>query len=272
ASTLSVVITDNDAARLLAGSASNAIRYEYYKKGVGGYGFVYGSVFLVYGMILLSHKQKKNILRILLWLIISTTSVMIVFASYTTALLMLIVVFILSIYANSNNRNATFLFVVSVILIICFLNPILKFIHDWASDIDLYWITNRIGQLINAENSNSLEGLKRTQLYERSINAFISNPIIGDADIGGHSMILDFVGSYGIVGIFFVIAFFKLINLFKKEANKREGLIYFLLVALLAINTIDQIIFIPIIFFVLPLIISIKRRNVSEDRNNNTLL
>ncbi|MDY3929287.1 MAG: hypothetical protein SOZ34_08010, partial [Clostridia bacterium] len=47
ASTLSVVITDNDAARLLAGSASNAIRYEYYKKGVGGYGFVYGSVFLV---------------------------------------------------------------------------------------------------------------------------------------------------------------------------------------------------------------------------------
>lgn len=251
--TLLVVIVDNDAARLLAGAASEQVRQAYYRLGVGGYGFVYSCVFLVYGMIMLINREENFVLKILLFSLTALACIMIVFASYTTALLMVLIVIILSFYAKSKMKGATILFVIITIMVSLLLNPILEYIQKLAIDMDLYWISKRMGQLIGAENSGSLEGLRRIQLYLRSLNTFLEHPILGGTDIGGHSMVFDSIGRYGIFGIGFIAALIGwIIHLFH-EIKGREGLIYLLLIALLTINTIDQITFIPVLFFIFPI-------------------
>ena len=253
--TLAVVSVDNDAARLLAGAASEEERQSYYRLGVGGYGFVYGCVFLVYGMIMLISRETKLILKVLLFSLTALTCIMIVFASYTTAFLMMLIAIILSFYAKSKKKGATILFVIVVITVALLLNPILEYIQKLAMDMDLYWISNRMGQLIGAEDSGSLEGLRRTQLYLRSLDTFFEHPILGGTDIGGHSMVFDSMGRYGIFGMGFVAALIGWIVHLLNEAKGRKGLIYLLLIALLTINTIDQISFIPILFFIFPIMI-----------------
>lgn len=254
--TLVVVFKDNDAARLLAGAASEQVRQSYYRLGVGGYGFVYGCVFLVYAMIMLISREKSFVLKILLFSLTILTCIMIVFASYTTALLMMLIEIILSFYAKSKKRGAIVIFVIAVGMIVLFLNPILEYIHKLAIDMDLYWISKRIGQLTDAADSGSVEGLSRTQLYLRSLATFLEHPIFGGTYIGGHSMVFDTLGEYGIFGIGFVLAVSGWILHLFREAKGRNGLIYLLLIVLLTINTIDQIVFIPILFFIFPIIIS----------------
>lgn len=253
--TLAVVCVDNDAARLLAGAASEQVRQTYYRLGVGGYGFVYGCVFLVYGMIMLISRETSLVLKVLLLSLTALTCIMIVFASYTTALLMVLIEIILSFYAKSKMKGATVFFVIAVVMIVLLLNPILEYIHKLATDMDLYWISKRVGQLIGAEESGSLEGLRRTQLYLRSLDSFLEHPILGSTDIGGHSMFFDSLGKDGVFGIAFVVAVIGWILHLYKEAKGRKGLIYLLLIALLTINTIDQITFIPMLFFIFPIMI-----------------
>ncbi|MBQ8351564.1 MAG: O-antigen ligase family protein [Clostridia bacterium] len=269
--TLSVVIVDNGAARELAGAASDEVRNEYYKAGVGGYGFVYGSVFLVYTLLLYGHRQHNRTMKVLLLLLTILTCVMIVFASYTTALLLMLIVLLLSLYARTNSRKATVIFAFLIAAIVLLINPILNGIYEIAQNMDLYWISKRIGQLINAETSGNVEGLTRVQLYMRSMNSFLENPIFGAGEVGGHSMFFDTLGNYGLFGLILLVSICTWLGVMMKETKKREGLAYILVIALLVVNTIDQIVFIPLMLFVVPLIMQHKETN-DENRNHNALL
>lgn len=255
--TLSVVIEDNDAARLLAGAASDTLRRKYYAKGVGGYGFVYGCVFLSFGMVILANKEHW-LVKLLLWATVIVTAVMIVYASYTTAVLLILVEFILSFYAKSTSRGATvLLFIMGVLILLC-MDPILEFIYNTAVDMELEWIAKRIGQLINAESSGSVDGLKRTQLYMRSLETFAANPLIGGTELGNHSMVFDSLGQYGLVGLNYVTAFACWLYYLGKSMKSRSGLVFLLVFALLAINTMDQIVFLPMVMFILPIMMTVS--------------
>lgn len=255
--TLRVVMIDNDAARLLAGAASLEVRTVYYKMGVGGYGFIYGCVFVLYGLLLWVNKEKTIWLKVLLFFLLAITFVMIVFASYTTALLLAIIVLLLSFYTKTERKNATVYFVLAIIAIVWLHRPILKLIQDVASNMDLYWIENRIGQLLNADSEGSMSGLKRTGLYQMSLNSFVSNIFGGGEDIGGHSMVLDLLGRYGIWGGMFSIAFFSFLNSLRKITKGRDGLIYVAFMVLMCINTSDSIVLLPMVLFVVPHILSL---------------
>lgn len=250
--TLSVVIEDNDAARLLAGAASDALRRKYYEKGVGGYGFVYGCVFLSFGMVILANKEHW-LLKLLLWATVIVTAVMIVYASYTTALLLILVEFVLSFYARSTDKNATLLLVIAGGLIILCMDPILEFIYDTAVDMELEWIAKRIGQLLNAESSGSVDGLRRTQLYMRSLETFAAHPLMGGTELGNHSMVFDSLGQYGMIGLNYVAAFTCWLYYLGKSMKSRTGVVFILVLALLTINTLDQMVFLPMVLFILPM-------------------
>ena len=265
--TLIVVFNDNNAARLLAGAATDEERDIYYQQGVGGYGFVYGSVFLVYGMILFSTKQTSKMYKLLLWATAILTTVMIVYASYTTALLMIILAFCLSFYTKSKSRYAPYVFLIAVVAMVFFLNPLLELIYGMAMDMELEWITNRIGQLLNAEASGTIEGLKRVQLYKLSMESFMKNPLFGGQRIGRHSMLFDTMGLYGIFGLFLYAAIIKWLGILRRQSAGREGLVFWGVALLYVINTNDTIVFMPMVMFVLPMILSLTTRGATYEKD-----
>ena len=184
-----------------------------------------------------------------------------VYASYTIALLFLLIAILLSVFTISKKKWSTAIFILFVVIAIVLTQPIIAVIHDMAVEMDLRWIVNRTEQILNIDAVSDITNLKRFQLYEQSIQCFFSNPIIGGGDVGGHSMILDNLGSYGTLGIIFLCAVISWLNKIRKDAFNKEGMIYFLFMVLMLINNVDTITMLPMMFFVLPIMLSLKKTN-----------
>ena len=256
--TLSVLITDSTVARMLAGAGDEAYRAEYYAKGVGGYGFVYGWVFILFGIMSLVRREKRTVYKICLIALTVLTFITILYSSYTTAFMLSIIMIFLSVYSNTRSKQATVLFIIVVVLIVALLVPILSLLQDVARSMELTWIERRMGELISAEESDGLGQLRRSELYMKSINSFLENPIVGAGNVGGHSFVFDMLGNYGIFGLFFVIAVFYTIYGVSEKGLLRENLVYIVIMALLMINTLDSMVFLPMVLFALPLILKKK--------------
>ena len=273
AATLSVLATDNEAARLLAGSAKGEIRAAYYSKGVGGYGFVYGCCFLVFGLIMWLYSEKNILSKAILFFVTLLTAVMILYSSYTTALLLTLILVLLTFYSKSKSQKATLVFVLAAISIIALIGPILSAIHQLGENLELEWIVKRTEQLLDADESGSLDGLRRTKLYRYSWEVFKAYPLTGWTKYGGHSMFLDHLARYGVMGGIFAISYFGYLLGFNKKFGKRVGLVYWGLIVLCVINTVDTMVMLPMVLFVLPLMLSYQTEdNGCENRNTNPLL
>lgn len=271
---LSVLITDNDAARLLAGTAKDAVRYEYYSRGVGGYGFVYGCVFLIFGLSIWADKEKREPIRVLLWILITLMLVMILFSSYTIAVLFALIILVLSVYSRSKRKEATAILVIFLLMAFLLMGPILTVMHNVAQRIGLDWIVKRTAQLIDAQKTGAFEELSRIKLYRESIDIFIKNIWFGGTHTGGHSMMLDHLAQYGLLGGLFSFSFFRVLHKLGEKKGKRIRAIYWVFIGLLCINTADTIVMLPMVLFVLPMMISYDRNEEvkNEDRYCNTLL
>lgn len=257
-STLIVVIVDNNAARLLAGSATVEERENYYKQGVGGYGFIYGCVFLFYAMLIWA-KDIHGIGKLFTILLSITTFIMLLFASYTIAFLFSLIIILLFLYATSKRRLSIALFFTVFALIFLLRVPILEGLQNIATQLELYWIENRIGQLIDSSVTGNITELRRYELYSASWVSFISNPLIGGDSIGGHSMLFDILGEFGVFGLFFFICNFILLLRISTQLPSRKNIIYILFFIFMCIDTIDTIVLLPIVYFVLPIILKTKK-------------
>lgn len=268
--TLVVVISDNDASRLLAGAASESVGAMYYKKGVGGYGFIYGCAFVIYSFMLWFQSEKNKLLKIALLAIVITSFMMILYASYTIAFFIAIVSIFLSFIAKSNNKKLMLILLVVIILLAVLLNPILSFIKNIATELELHWIEKRVGQLINAEATGNISTLKRVQLYSQSLKSFFSNILIGGDDVGGHSFLFDIMGRYGLGGLLFGVAYYGLLYKMKKFFKGNIGLIYIVFMVFLTINTMDTIVLLPMVTYMLPLILSFIMQQEGNYEKNIT--
>lgn len=257
--TLTTVVFDHNAARLLAGAATTSERYIYYRQGVGGYGFVYGSTFLLFGIVLWREKEKSRAIQILLLAIIILTAVMIVFASYTMALLMMLMLFGLMFYARTESAlSGTVAFVMSLLVMFFFAEPVLNLVHGFADAMELEYIANRTGQLLNADIIGGGEQLKRVGLYKISLNSFLENMLVGGTKLGGHSMVFDSLGNYGLFGGAFCLSYFRRLNTLRRAAPRKEGLVYVLIIVLMIFNTSDTIMLLPMVMFLLPTVLSLR--------------
>ena len=265
--TLNVVMVDNEAARLLAGAAKGAVRQEYYRRGVGGYGFVYGMVFILFCILAWMMLEKKLSIKVLLLTIGVTVVAMIFFASYTAAILLTVVTILLAVFSRTKQKNATLFLILGACVLALFFEDILIGLRDFAETLDMQWITKRINQLLEAETSGDMESLRRVELYQISIETFFSNILLGGSDIGGHSMFLDTLANYGLIGVLFLGAFLKMLNEERRNCTVMKGSIYYLCILLLCINTMDIIVLLPMMLFALPLFLKAvddKKRSLQQ--------
>lgn len=252
--TISVLQTESDAARLLAGHASLSERAVFYSRGVGGYGYVYGSILLLYAIMSWLKVEKNKIINVFLACVLISGLVMIFYAAYTTALLLTAFSIMLWVAYNLIKKNPIiFLIVVfgGVLVGRFFILDNLIMLFD---SMELTWFSKRFTELYLAISGNDYDGLSRSFLYGKSIDCFFSNPFFGGSDIGGHSEVFDILGKYGLIGAFFLGCIIHFFYGIIRDYPMKYKASFFVLLLFMVVNPLDQMVMLPMCLFVTPLL------------------
>ena len=288
--TLTTLSVDSNASRLLAGKATESERAAYYAKGVGGYGFVFGSVFISYALVKFGRRINFKPGKIAIIALLAVIAVMVILASYTTAIILFFILVFVSAFTSAKKHNwiGFVLLFAGALLVILFRNSIFEMFAQLGKNLELPYVENRFTQLLRASDEGSVEGLRRYTLYKESLDAFFSQPLTGAAEVGGHSEIFDLLGMYGVLAIPFIVSQALMFRQMAKDSVFKVEIVYWIFFAYMFIDTVDSIVTIPIIYYILPFILSYsddeKERLVlpindkgvksvyEKSRSNNSLL
>lgn len=256
--TLTTLSVDSNASRLLAGKATESERAAYYAKGVGGYGFVFGSVFISYALVKFGRRINFKPGKIAIIALLAVIAVMVILASYTTAIILFFILLFVSAFTSAKKHNwiGFVLLFAGALLVILFRNSIFEMFAQLGKNLELPYVENRFTQLLRASDEGSVEGLRRYTLYKESLDAFFSQPLTGAAEVGGHSEIFDLLGMYGVLAIPFIVSQALMFRQMAKDSVFKVEIVYWIFFAYMFIDTVDSIVTIPIIYYILPFILS----------------
>ena len=252
--TLRILFTDINASRLLAGAADEATRMQYYTRGVGGYGYIYGIVFLNAALLMWQKNIKNQWMRLFVIAVIIVNYITILYSSYTIASILSIALFVIALYSSSKRSTSFLIFAALALLMVLFNGYVLELLKTLSDDIGLEYVSLHLQQLIEVGESDSLENIRRVSLYSISIKSFLRNPLLGSGETGDHSQILDGFAKYGMFYLPFILYIVKIGESWRKLLkNKRPYLIYILFFAFMLVNTCNDIRIPAVILFQLPL-------------------
>lgn len=256
--TLTTLSVDSNASRLLAGKATESERAAYYAKGVGGYGFVFGSVFISYALVKFGRRINFKPGKIAIIALLAVIAVMVILASYTTAIILFFILVFVSAFTSAKKHNwiGFVLLFAGALLVILFRNSIFEMFAQLGKSLELPYVENRFTQLLQASDEGSVEGLRRYTLYKESLDAFFSQPLTGAAKVGGHSEIFDLLGMYGVLAIPFIVSQALMFRQMAKDSVFKVEIVYWIFFAYMFIDTVDSIVTIPIVYYIIPFILS----------------
>ena len=240
----------------------------YSQRNIGGYGFFYSLPF--FGLILINLKKNK-ILNFLIWFLILLC---IVLSQYFILLMIFLLTFFIRVKTIKFNLFLLRLMVFFgsfIIFIIIFNNSfinLLKFLIDLTDFLNLSFLSEKISDFVNLlltnQGGNSIDS--RFYVYIKSVISFFRNPFFGSllepnpiGSVGGHSEILDLLGSTGIFGFIILILMIKILHPFKVFLNN-EYIYYstFILILIAILNPISSFPQISIMFLILPILYNNK--------------
>ena len=246
----------------------------YSQRNIGGFGFFYSLPF--FGLILINLKKNK-ILNFLIWFFILSC---IVLSQY----FILLIIFLLTFFIRVKNikfnlfflRLMIFLASLCLFFIICndSLINFLKFLIELTEFFNLNFLSEKIFDFVNLlltnQAGNSIDA--RLSVYIKSVISFFTNPFFGSllkpepiGSVGGHSELLDLLGSTGIFGFFILILMIKILHPLKVILNY-EYIYYstFILILIAIVNPISSFPQISIMFLILPILYN----NKNETKNS----
>ena len=196
------------AARVLASNSfANYGRDLYRKMGCGGFDFIYSLVILV-PVGLAACVKLKRFYKIIVAIATAGCIITILLSGYTTAILLLFLA--CTLFLCTINRGTLILTIVlSPLLIWLFINfrdEIANQVYAIAEMFSSKAVKDHLIELadIIAQKAD-VEDLDRVDLYTKSVEAFLMNPIFGSysvngaSAVSGHSTILDLLGGGGLV-------------------------------------------------------------------------
>lgn len=233
------------AARHLALSEDlvNADEYAFYKRAnIGSFSFTY-SLLLIYPMLIYMVRTGvcKKLVPAFMLIIVSMA---ILKTEYTTAILLMALCLLLFFMPRKLNKKHIVL-LVAVLLLIFLLSKL--FLGEMLMHMSSYFagsptVSTRLHDLgmmlsngFEAVNGGDLES--RSRLYHQSIQAFMKSPLWGSGDdVGGHSLLFDTTGRFGLVGLAaFILTYRQAFALFFKPHVNRPYYGYMLFCFLLAL-------------------------------------
>lgn len=200
-----------DASRILATGEDHYLTY--YKYNIGGFGFIY-SLVVLHPMIVCVLRRKNKILSILFTL---CAGLCIFKSAYTTATLLFLascVVYLFPLHGDMTKAKKWIRVIVIGLVFLLFLAPeLLEALAEW----DLLESSSKklkdIAEILRSGSgpSSTSSASAREEVYNKSVQAFVSSPIFGNVPFGsvnsgGHSFLLDSMADWGIFGGIMVAA------------------------------------------------------------------
>lgn len=211
--TIYALIKEPDISRMLAIGDENV--YALTKWGnVGGFEFIYSiDLLLLYCVVL----YKKKIISTLIFCIIFIPGIFcIVLSQYTLALLFLLPPILMIIFTSSRTRKWNFYIITGISFLLLLNRTLLQQTFDFITSLtDSKIVNDRIDYLsdvyngIDATSDVSL----RFDAYAKSLealwdNLFSVSYFSNIAETGGHSTILDILGTFGLLGIVLIVLYY----------------------------------------------------------------
>ena len=268
-----------DISRLLAGLQLEGSKTYYFKKGVGGYGHVFGMAFLLFGAIRWFKVSTNKKERAFLIVFLISNYLYILYAAYTTAITIALVLTGLALIAGMQRGPRMFILILVIVFVLVFADPILELAYNTAQDLELEWVVHRLGEIIDVESGGDTSALRRYGLYKESWDTFALRPIFGAIQDkgdswGGHSQILDVFAQFGLFASILLLFWNRCRRTCQRYIpNFKLGFFYLVFYAFAAIDTCTSMQIPIIVFFVVPLIAYLESEGkLNENRDTNLSL
>lgn len=182
----------------------------YQRLNIGGFDFIYYLPFLAPLMLFIFKKVSKWWLKGLALGVLFVLALTVYEAHYTTALVLSAVsVTLLILPEKVDMKKMVFYYFILLFLLYFFASSVSLFLGQMSEKTDVGVYTERIGnisELFAGEDMSGDDANNRVLLYQKSLNSFVNNPLIGStSSFGGHSFILDMLGGYGLLGLIVII-------------------------------------------------------------------
>lgn len=234
----------------------------YMSHNIGSFSFIYTLVLILPLLIYLIRDRKINLLAGISCLVII---VLAVFASeFATAFLFMLIsmmTFFLPIYFKK--KQIAWLFIGMFVFFMVGKSYLGQTLNWTASVVESEIVSDRLENLalfFIGEDTQNVEGdiESRMDLYEHSLEAFRASPIWGNSHIpvGGHSYMLDNLGSYGLLGLLAMIMMYRrLFNAFYRSCRNQKwyGYTCFVFVVALAFAALNPKDNLGVLTFIVPL-------------------
>lgn len=270
-------------------ATGNSFRYNlnYYSSlNICGYSFIFAGVLSIPILLFLSKTNARSFSKIHYWCVIVLFFVLTIRTQYSAAVLLFLFAFFISVINNSKKKiTSAITFLICVVLFFLFRNSIAKLINALADNISskYFVISNRLKSISTLIKGNGMEGdvYTRFRLYGQSIETFWRHPIFGIfyddelGTVGGHSEILDFIATYGLLGVPIIIG---IIRYSLNEINKlKESPIYHYIIVefilMIVLSLFNTSLNAPTfwICFIFPIVARKYRESASDKRTRISL-
>lgn len=201
-----------DASRLLATGDDHYLTY--FRYNIGGFDFVY-SLTLLHPVIVGVLRFKKKPVWSLIFTLIS--GLCIFRSAYTMAALMFIIsclAYLLPVKENTKKAARQIKFFAFGLIFLFLIAPwVLDKIANWPFLSDSADKIQDIANILRGLETSTDDAESRRNLYMRSWESFLTNPVFGSffeesGILSGHSLILDIMAQWGILGLSVVIILF----------------------------------------------------------------
>lgn len=174
------------------------------------------------------------IVTILVFYVITQTAV-------STSIFLSLIIFCVAFVYDYKNKSKTialsliigflFLYIYKYDLILDFINWVRPFFEGTAVEF-------KLNDLYDSISGGSVTGgslTVRADYHETSLQGFYNNPLIGSGIVGGHSQILDIMGTVGLLGIIpFIAIVYMTLRRYLVQVNGNDGKFFVYLVFLVA--------------------------------------
>ena len=218
------------ASRLLATSIADTnvtVYNRYVSANIGGFSFIYGLMLIMPLLIYLAKKKKINfIFAILMFAIIGLA---VISSEYSAALIIFMMNLILFAFRKLTKKKIMILIAIFLIFIVVG-SPFLAMLFDKIADIlPQKTVSSRfeyIAAFLRGEDVEDHAGdSNRKDLYTKAMREIRESKLLGTwgrTNGSGHSMILNTVVKYGLIGIFILIVMYKAIYKYAIYPHKKK--------------------------------------------------
>lgn len=275
---------DGNVARYLTTESLSGSEHSFLRsRNIGAFDFIYGTLFLLPGLIILYKSTIRNRnhgiakFKILLLICILIITILIIKSNFMIALFFLIIAYMLFLMPTQLSLTKQIVIIsIGAIIVYFFLKSIIVFIatqviQNTTSILTQLKMQSIINFFYGSEDVNSVSS--RVGLYATSINAFLSSPLTGVGAyfhsytvVGNHSQFVDDLARFGFVGgsaILITLHFIRkrlMQNIGHRSLKNAFIYSWFFFLAQGFLNLIYGYAIIFIMFIVLPLCMRVAQR------------